>query len=124
RGLARRPPFGRCLRCCERGPVKLGDRAQHLAAVPQQDSKVLEVLFREIADDGKVDGILGEALAVLGQPERCQPFRNATHGKRPGKPRALSGMGCRPFSTNSKVEAGKSLRSAGSAQPNRGPPTS
>ncbi len=81
-GLVTRLPSGRCLRCCERGRVKLGDRAQHLAAVPERKAELFEVLLREIVDDGKVDGILGEALAILGQPERCQPFRNGTHRKK------------------------------------------
>jgi hypothetical protein len=33
--------------------------------MPQQDAEVLEVLLRQIADDGEVNRIVGEALGIL-----------------------------------------------------------
>jgi len=39
--------------------------------VPQQDAEFLEVLLRKIADDREVNGVLGEALGVLTQTDRC-----------------------------------------------------
>jgi hypothetical protein len=50
---------------------KCRDGAQHLAAMPQQDPELLEVLLRQIADDREVNGVLVEALGVLSQADRC-----------------------------------------------------
>ena len=48
-----------------RGAIELRDGAQHLAAMPQQDAEVFEVLLRQIAHHGEVNGVLGEALGVF-----------------------------------------------------------
>jgi hypothetical protein len=49
--------------------AKLGDSAQHFAAMPKQDAKILEILVREIAKDRAIDTILGKELDILGQAE-------------------------------------------------------
>src|SRR5262245_56396563 len=48
--------------------------------MPQQDSELLEVLLRQIAKDREVNGVLGEALRVLSQADRCEPLGDASHG--------------------------------------------
>ena len=47
--------------------------------MPQQDSEVPEVLLCQIADDREVYGVLGEALGVLTQADRCEPLGDASH---------------------------------------------
>src|SRR4029453_6825806 len=79
-GLIPRHRFGRCFGRCKSGWIKLRDRMQHLAAMPQQDSEILEVLLRQMAEDREVNSVLGEALGVLSQSERCQPLGDAFHG--------------------------------------------
>ena len=69
--LVPRHRFGRRLGRCRSRPIKLRDGAQHFAAMPQQDAEVLEVLLGKIADDREVNGVLGEALGVLSQTDRC-----------------------------------------------------
>src|SRR5262245_63752854 len=71
---------GRCFSRCRSDAIKLCDRAQNFAAVPQQNPEVLEVLLRQIADDREVDGIVGEPLGVLSQADRCEPLGDAPHG--------------------------------------------
>jgi hypothetical protein len=44
--------------------------------MPQQNAEVLEVLLSQIADDGEVNGVVGEALGVFGQAELLEPVRN------------------------------------------------
>ncbi|HVI61841.1 MAG TPA: hypothetical protein VM910_04490 [Bradyrhizobium sp.] len=69
-GLVTRHRFGRCFSRCRSG-WKLCDRAQNLAAMPQQNAEILEVLLGQIADDREVDGVVGEPLGVLTQADRC-----------------------------------------------------
>jgi len=57
--------FGRCFSRCRSDPIKLRDRAPNLAAMPQQNAQVLEVLLRQIAQDRQVNGVISEALGVL-----------------------------------------------------------
>jgi hypothetical protein len=64
-GLLTQRRFGRCLSRCRSNPIKLRDRAQNLAAMPQQNAQVLEVLLRQIAQDRQVNGVISEALGVL-----------------------------------------------------------
>ncbi len=63
-------------RYCNGAVVKLGNRAQHLAAMPKQDAKVLEILVRQIAEDRVINTVLGKDLGILGQTERCQPLHS------------------------------------------------
>ena len=42
--------------------------------MPKQNAEVLEVLLSQIADDREVDGVVGEALGVLSQADRCEPL--------------------------------------------------
>jgi hypothetical protein len=37
-------------------------------------------LVRQITDDREVNGVVGEALGVLTQADRCQPLGKAFHG--------------------------------------------
>src|SRR6516162_5401148 len=65
---------------CESGPLKFRDGAQHLAAMPQQNAEILEVLLCQVAEDRKINGVIGEPLGVLTQADRCEPLGNAFHG--------------------------------------------
>src|SRR5215470_2742367 len=86
---------------CESGPLKFRDGAQHLAAMPQQNAKILEVLLCQVAEDRKINGVVGEPLGILTQADRCEPLGNAFHGtsRRPVGgccPRAASGHNAAP----------------------------
>src|SRR5262245_18978217 len=65
---------------CESGPLKFRDGAQHLAAMPQQNAEILEVLLCQVAEDRKLNGVMNEPLGVLTQADRCEPLGNAFHG--------------------------------------------
>src|SRR4029453_17187561 len=65
---------------CESGPLKFRDGAQHLAAMPQQNAEILEVLLCQVAEDRKINGVIAEPLGVLTQADRCEPLGNAFHG--------------------------------------------
>ena len=59
-----------CGRACELGHGgggygKLGNRAQYSSAIPEQDTKVLEILVREVRQDRKIDPIFDKAVRVL-----------------------------------------------------------
>ena len=79
-GAVPRHRSGGRLSRCEDITLEVCDHAQQLAPVPEQDAEVLEVLLREVANDGKVDGILGETLGVLAQTDRCEPLCSTCHG--------------------------------------------
>jgi hypothetical protein len=70
-GSVLRRRFNRIFGWCKSGPLKFRDRAQNFTAMPQQDAKVFEVLLRQIADDREINGVLGEALRILFQADRC-----------------------------------------------------
>src|SRR5689334_14722155 len=53
--------------------------------MPQQDTEVFEVLLRQVPHDRKVNGVLGEALAILPESERRQPLGNAFHSGLTGR---------------------------------------
>ena len=89
-GLVTQHRFGRCFNGCESDPIELRDRAQNFAAMPQQNAEVFEVLLRQIADDGEVNGVVGEALGVLGQAELFEPVRDLLH--RNPSPRIYRGL--------------------------------
>jgi len=63
--------FGRCFSRCRSDAIELRDRAQNPAAMPKQNSEILEVLLRQIADDREVNAVVGERLGVLTQADRC-----------------------------------------------------
>src|SRR5262245_43308916 len=71
--------FVRCLNRCGSDPIEVRDRPQHFAAMPEQNTEVLEILLRQIADDREVNGVVGEALGVLGQAELFEPVRDLLH---------------------------------------------
>jgi len=70
-GLVTQSRFGRCFSRCRSDPIELRDRAQNPAAMPKQNAEILEVLFRQIADDREVNAVVGEPLGVLTQADRC-----------------------------------------------------
>ena len=78
-GLVAQRRFGCRFNRCRSEPVKLRDRAQNLAAMPQQNAEIPEILLRQIADDREVDGILGEAFGVFTQADRCLSRRLRPH---------------------------------------------
>ena len=45
----------------------------------QQNAEVLEILLCQIADDREVNGVVGEALGVLGQAELFEPVCDLLH---------------------------------------------
>jgi hypothetical protein len=63
--------------CCRRGSggrrgchlVEVGDLTQQLASVTERHPNVLEVLIRQIRQDGKADVVFGKALRVLPETE-------------------------------------------------------
>ena len=48
---------------------ELGDRAQHLLAMPERDTDFFEVLVCEVAENAPINVVVGEALSVLSQAE-------------------------------------------------------
>ena len=62
-----------------RAPVELRDGTQHLAAVPKRNADFRQILICEITQYAGIDVVLGKALSVLGQPERCQPLCDRRH---------------------------------------------
>ena len=49
----------------------------------EQDAHILEVLVSQMRQHRDIDAVLGEALAVLGQPELFEPIRNLLHRRPP-----------------------------------------
>ena len=78
-GLATQHPFGGCFNRRRTDTIKLCDRAQNFAAMPQQNAELPEILLCQIADDREVDGVVGEALGVLSQAELFKPVRDLLH---------------------------------------------
>ena len=58
--------------------------------MPQQNAELLEILLCQIADDREVNGVVGEALGVLGQAELFEPVRDLLH--RDPSPRIRRGL--------------------------------
>jgi hypothetical protein len=89
------------------GAIKLGDRAQNLAAMTERsDTEVFQVLVRQIAEDREVDIVVSKALGVLGHSEFFEPISNLLHRRlyrRLSEPKAYhySPQRCRPPSLKS-----------------------
>ena len=60
--------------------VQLSNRPEQPAPMPERKAELPQVLLRQVPDDGKIDGILDEALRILTEAERRQPLCNAFHG--------------------------------------------
>ena len=60
---------GRRLRRGRRSAGKLRDGVQHLQAMPERDTQVLEMLVGQVGENGDVNVVLGKALGVLGHAE-------------------------------------------------------
>src|SRR5262249_27992000 len=73
--------FDRKLRRVAACPLQFGDRTQHLPAVPQQHTELLEIALSQIGKNGQIDRILGEALRVLSETKRPQPLGDILHWK-------------------------------------------
>src|SRR5262245_66656829 len=65
---------------CESGSLKFRDGAQHLAAMPQQNAEIFEVLLCQVAEDRRINAVIAEPLGVFSQADRCEPLGNAFHG--------------------------------------------
>src|SRR5262249_4702000 len=71
---------GRCWLGRERDSAgKFGNRCQDFPPVPEQDPYVLEVLIGQMAEDRKINSILGKTFDVLGHLELFEPVRNLLH---------------------------------------------
>jgi len=79
-GAARRCGYSRS-RTTHKGGLTgvISDVSQNFAAMPQQNAEVFKILLCQIADDREVNGVLGEALGVLGQAELFEPARDLLH---------------------------------------------
>ena len=60
-------------------PASLRDGLQHLQAMPERDTQVLEMLVGQVGENGDVNVVLGKALGVLGHAECFEPVRNLLH---------------------------------------------
>ncbi len=69
----------RRLRRCRSDTGKLRNRTQHLPPMPERDTKLLEVVIGQVANNRGVNVALGKALRVLGHAERFYPIRNLLH---------------------------------------------
>ncbi len=58
---------------------KVGNRTQQLAAMSEQDAKLLQILVRQIGEDAEVDPVLIETPGVLSKTELFEPVRNLPH---------------------------------------------
>jgi len=74
--LARR---GRCpsrngdCRCALLNGFEIGNRAQQLAAMAEQDAQLLQILIRQIGEDAEIDPVLAKRLRVLLQTDLAKP---------------------------------------------------
>jgi hypothetical protein len=59
--------------------TKFADGAQHLAAIAKDDTEIFQVLICQVAEDGEINAVLGEALGVLGHAKVFEPVRNVLH---------------------------------------------
>src|SRR5262245_17481793 len=87
--------------------LELRDGAEDLAAMPQQNAQVLQILFRQIADDGEVDRVVGEALGVLGQAELSEPLCNPLHRHPPADFASFCPAGVQLITLPSERERGQ-----------------
>ena len=66
----RRTRCGRCRsrngdgRCALLNAFEVGNRAQQLAAMAEQDAQLLQILIRQIGEDAEIDRIIEEAAAA------------------------------------------------------------
>jgi len=74
-GLATQHRFGGCFNRSRSDSIKLRDRAQNYAAMPQQNAEVLEILLCQIADDREVNGVVDEySLRPIDASHSAMPF--------------------------------------------------
>jgi hypothetical protein len=67
---------------CDRGITgKLPDRAEHLAAITEQDAQLLQVMVCQIGENAEINTVLCETLRVLGHAEIFKPVGNLLHGR-------------------------------------------
>jgi hypothetical protein len=58
--------------------VEVGDLTQQLASMTERHPNVVEVLIREIRQDGKANVILGKPLRALTETQLLQPISYLT----------------------------------------------
>ena len=76
-GAARQVPRG-CgdCRCALLNGFEIGNRAQQLAAMAEQDAQLLQILIRQIGEDAEIDPVLAKRLRVLLQTDPAEPTVN------------------------------------------------
>ena len=78
-GGVQRARRGRCrsrngdCRCALLNGFEIGNRAQQLAAMAEQDAQLLQILIRQIGEDAEIDRIIAKRLRVLLQTDPAEP---------------------------------------------------
>jgi hypothetical protein len=60
--------------------IELCNRAQHFLAMPERDSDSFEVLVGQIAENGRINIVVGKTLRVLPEAKSAETIRNLLHG--------------------------------------------
>ena len=68
----RRSRNGDCRRALLHG-FEIGNRAQQLAAMAEQEAQLLQILIRQIGEDAEIDPVLAKRLRVLLQTDPAEP---------------------------------------------------
>ena len=63
---------GTC-RCALLNSFEIGNRAQQLTAMAEQDAQLLQILIRQIGEDAEIDPVLAKRLRVLIQTDPAEP---------------------------------------------------
>ena len=70
--------------CALLDAVDIGNRAQHFAAIAEDDAKLFQVLIGQFAKDREINAVFSKTLGVLGHAELFEPVGNLLHrGPRP-----------------------------------------
>src|ERR1700758_2035267 len=59
--------------------VDVGYRAQHFAAITEEDAKLFQVLIGQFAKDREINAVFSKTLRVLGHAELFEPVGNLLH---------------------------------------------
>ena len=60
--------------------IELCNRAQYFLAMPERDSDFFEVLISQIAQNARINVVVGKTLSVLPEAKCIEPVRNRLHG--------------------------------------------
>jgi hypothetical protein len=69
--------------CRNGNRAEFTDRAQHFAAITEQNPQLFQVLIAQVWKDAEVDALFGKTLGVLGHAEFFEPICNLLHGGPP-----------------------------------------